>query len=75
MVRAAALKVMKEEYVVGLIVYDMVPQLAVTDDAVKTVLETGDLSTVVVMSLMEFKFHGRSTRVNYYYIQCVGVAI
>ena len=56
MVRVAALKVIKGEYVVGLIVYDIVPQLAVTEDAVKTVLETGDLSTVVVMSLIEFEF-------------------
>ena len=61
MVRVAALKLMKE-YVVGLIVYDMVPQLAVTDDAVKTVLDTGDLSTVVVMSLMEFEFQVGETQ-------------
>ena len=40
----------------------MVPQLAVTDDAVKTVLETGDLSTVVVMSLMEFEFQVGETQ-------------
>ena len=45
-----------KEYVVGLIVYKMGPQLAVTDEAVKTVLETGDFSTVVVMSLMKFEF-------------------
>lgn len=61
MVRVAASKVIKE-YVVGLIVYDMVPQLAVTDDAVKTVLDTGDLSTVVVMSLMEFEFQVGETQ-------------